>query len=68
MWISFLAFFFFVEGFSCQLKFVIKTEPNDLTHLFKLTLGLRQLFNLPEAIFVETVIEPNTNILLVVYW
>ena len=49
------------------LKF-IENEPKDFTHLFKLTLGLRQLVYVPEAIYVKTVIELNTSILLVVNW
>ena len=48
------------------LKFVIENEPKDFTHLFELTLGLRQLVYLPEAINVKTVIELKTSILLVV--
>ena len=48
------------------LKFVNK--PKDFTHLFELTLGLRLLVYLPEAIYVKTVIELNTSILLVVNW
>ena len=51
------------------LKFVIQNKPKDFTHLFELTLGLRLLvFYLPEAIYVKTVIELNTSILLVVNW
>ena len=37
----------------------------DFTHFFEQTLGLRQFVCLPEAIYFKTVIEPNTNILLV---
>ena len=36
--------------------------------MFELTLGLRQLVYLHEAIYVKTVIEPNTSFLLVVNW
>ena len=49
-------------------EFAIETEPKYFTHLFELILGLRQLVYLPEAIYIETVIELNTNILLVVNW
>ena len=50
------------------LKFVNENEPKDFTPLFELTLGLRQLVYLPEAIYVKRVIELNTCILLVVNW
>ena len=50
------------------LKFVIENKPKDFPHLFELTLGLRLLVYLPEAIYVKTVIELNTSILLVVNW
>ena len=68
MWISFPGFLSFRQRFVILLKFVIKNEPKDFTHLFELTLGLRKLVYLPEAIYVKTVIELITSILLVVNW
>ena len=68
MWISFPGFLSFLQRFVMLLKFVIENEPKDFTHLYELTLDLRQLVYLPEAIYVETVIELNTSILLVVNW
>ena len=68
MWISFPGFLSFRQRFVMLLKFVIENEPKDFTHLFELTLGLRQLGYLPEAIYVETLIELNTSISLVVDW
>ena len=50
------------------LKFVIENGPKDFTKLFELTLSLRQLVYLLEAIYVKTVIELNTSILLVLNW
>ena len=66
MWVSFPGFLPFRQRFVMLLKFVNK--PKDFTHLFELTLGLRLLVYLPEAIYVKTVIELNTSILLVVNW
>ena len=68
MWISFPGFLSFRQRFVMLLKFVILNKPKDFTHLFELTLGLRLLVYLPEAIYVKTVIELNTSILLVVNW
>ena len=68
MWISFPGFLSFRQRFVMLLKFVTENEPKDFTHLFELTQGLRQLVYLPEAIYVKTVIELNTSILLVVNW
>ena len=47
---------------------IFETEPKDFTHLFELTVGLRQRVYLPEIIYIKTVIEHNTNIFLVVNW
>ena len=68
MWISFPGFLSFRQRFVMLLKVGIENKPKDFTHLFELTLGLRLLVYLPEAIYVKTVIELNTSILLVVYW
>ena len=68
MWISFPGFLSFRQRFVMLLKFVIENKPKDFPHLFELTLGLRLLVYLPEAIYVKTVIELNTSILLVVNW
>ena len=68
MWISFPGFLSFRQRFVMLLKFVIENKPKEFTHLFELTLGLCLLVYLPEAIYVKTVIELNTSILLVVNW
>ena len=68
MWISFPGFLSFRLRFVMLLKFVIGNKPKDFTHFFELTLGLRLLVYLPEAIYVKTVIELNTSIQLVVNW
>ena len=67
MWISFPGFLSFRQRFVMLLKFLIENMPKEFTHLFELTLGLRLVY-LPEAIYVKTVIELNTSILLVVNW
>ena len=68
MWLSFPGFLSFRQRFVMLLKFFIENKHKDFTHLFELTLGLRLLVYLPEAIYVKTVIELNTSILLVVNW
>ena len=68
MWISIPGFLFFRQKFVMLLKFVIENGPKDFTKLFELTLSLRQLVYLLEAIYVKTVIELNTSILLVLNW
>ena len=60
-------FLSFRQRFVMLLKLVIETSLR-ISHLFELTLGLRQLVYLPEAIYNKTVIELNTSILLVVNW
>ena len=68
MWISFPGFLSFRQRFVMLLKFIENEPPKDFTHLFELTLGLHLLVYLPEAIYVKSVIELNTSILLVVNW